>query len=88
MPAQLRVLAGRDGGRLFPLPAGQPLLVGRDYATHTRLKDPQVAMLHCQVEDRAGSFVSVTQRAYSEMPTETTVPVAMPVAPHAAAARA
>jgi pSer/pThr/pTyr-binding forkhead associated (FHA) protein len=61
MSAQLRVTAGRDIGRLFPLLLGQPLLVGRDYATHTRLKDPQVAMLHCQIEAREGNFV-VTDR--------------------------
>jgi S-DNA-T family DNA segregation ATPase FtsK/SpoIIIE len=49
MPRQLRVLAGRDGGRVFTLPEGQPFLVGRDMGTHTRLKDPHVAMLHCQL---------------------------------------
>lgn len=49
MPHQLRVLSGRDSGRLFPLPEGQPFLLGRDMGGHARLKDPQVAMLHCQV---------------------------------------
>jgi pSer/pThr/pTyr-binding forkhead associated (FHA) protein len=49
MPRQLRVIAGRDNGRVFPLKENQPLLVGRDMGTHTRLKDPHVAMLHCQV---------------------------------------
>ena len=62
MPAQLRVVAGRDSGRLFPLPVDGHLLVGRDFGTHTRLKDPQVAMLHCQIEGREGSFV-LTDRA-------------------------
>jgi pSer/pThr/pTyr-binding forkhead associated (FHA) protein len=61
MSAQLRVTAGRDIGRLFALPPAGPLLIGRDYATHTRLKDPQVAMLHCQVEARGEDFV-VTDR--------------------------
>ena len=50
MAHQLRVLAGRDCGRVFSLAEGRPLLVGRDMGTPTRLKDPQVAMLHCQVE--------------------------------------
>jgi pSer/pThr/pTyr-binding forkhead associated (FHA) protein len=50
MAHQLRILAGRDCGRVFALAEGQPLLVGRDMGTHTRLKDSQVAMLHCQVE--------------------------------------
>ena len=49
MVRQLRVVAGRDAGRVFVLTEGQPLLLGRDMSTHTRLKDPQVAMLHCQV---------------------------------------
>jgi pSer/pThr/pTyr-binding forkhead associated (FHA) protein len=49
MPRRLRVIAGRDSGRLFALADGQALLVGRDVGTHTRLKVPQVAMLHCQV---------------------------------------
>ncbi len=49
MPRQLRVISGRDNGRVFPLKDGEPLLVGRDMGTHTRLKDPHVAMLHCQV---------------------------------------
>ncbi len=49
MSHQLRIIAGRDCGRVFPLLEKQPLLVGRDMSTATRLKDPQVAMLHCQV---------------------------------------
>jgi pSer/pThr/pTyr-binding forkhead associated (FHA) protein len=49
MAHQLRVLAGRDCGRVFPLQEQQPLLVGRDMGTATRLKDPHIAMLHCQV---------------------------------------
>jgi pSer/pThr/pTyr-binding forkhead associated (FHA) protein len=49
MTGRLRILTGRDSGRVFNLPAGQPFLIGRDMGTHTRLKDPQVAMLHCQV---------------------------------------
>jgi pSer/pThr/pTyr-binding forkhead associated (FHA) protein len=49
MAHQLRVIAGRDSGRLFPLREQQTLLIGRDMGTATRLKDPHVAMLHCQV---------------------------------------
>ena len=49
MGHQLRVIAGRDCGRVFPLQEQQLLLVGRDMSTATRLKDPHVAMLHCQV---------------------------------------
>jgi pSer/pThr/pTyr-binding forkhead associated (FHA) protein len=53
MPIQLRVVAGRDSGRLFSLPAQGVFLIGRDYGTNTRLKDPHVAMLHCQIECQA-----------------------------------
>ena len=49
MHCQLRVLSGRDSGRIFQLRPGLPFLIGRDMSTHARLKDPQVAMLHCQV---------------------------------------
>jgi pSer/pThr/pTyr-binding forkhead associated (FHA) protein len=49
MGHQLRVIAGRDCGRVFQLQEQQLLLVGRDMSTATRLKDPHVAMLHCQV---------------------------------------
>jgi len=49
MSHQLRVIAGRDCGRIFPLQAQKVCLIGRDYGTATRLKDPQIAMLHCQV---------------------------------------
>jgi pSer/pThr/pTyr-binding forkhead associated (FHA) protein len=59
MPRQLRVIAGRDCGRVFPLKENQPLLVGRDMGTHTRLKDPHVAMLHCQViQDGEGALLT------------------------------
>jgi pSer/pThr/pTyr-binding forkhead associated (FHA) protein len=46
---QLRVVAGGDCGRVFLLHDEDPLVLGRDPGTHIRLKDPQVAMLHCQV---------------------------------------
>jgi pSer/pThr/pTyr-binding forkhead associated (FHA) protein len=64
MPRQLRVIAGRDNGRVFPLKEHEPLLVGRDMGTHTRLKDPHVAMLHCQV-DPDGDGALLTDRGSS-----------------------
>jgi pSer/pThr/pTyr-binding forkhead associated (FHA) protein len=57
MATQLRVLSGRDSGRLFNLVEGKPLRIGRDMGTDTRLKDPQVAMLHCQVVATSGRVV-------------------------------
>jgi pSer/pThr/pTyr-binding forkhead associated (FHA) protein len=64
MPHQLRILAGRDCGRVFALPEKQVLLVGRDASTNTRLKDPQVAMLHCQVVAE-GDAARLTDRGSS-----------------------
>lgn len=64
MARQLRVLIGRDSGRVFALPEGQPFLIGRDFSTHTRLKDPHVAMLHCQVVVE-GDRVVLTDRGSS-----------------------
>jgi len=64
MSRQLRVLAGRDCGRVFSLHDQQALLVGRDPGTHTRLKDPQVAMLHCQVVAQ-GDAALLTDRGSS-----------------------
>lgn len=57
MILQLRIMAGRDAGRAFKLVEGQPLLIGRDMGTATRLKDPQVAMLHCQVLAQDGKVI-------------------------------
>jgi serine/threonine protein kinase len=49
MSAQLVVVAGPDKGRSFPLSDGQPLVVGRSQTTATRLNDPHVSRIHCQV---------------------------------------
>jgi pSer/pThr/pTyr-binding forkhead associated (FHA) protein len=64
MAAQLRVAGGKDIGKVFALTEGQPLLIGRDMSTHTRLKDPHVAMLHCQVLLSSGAAV-LTDRGSS-----------------------
>lgn len=50
MPPQLQVIAGPDAGRTFNLSAGVPLQVGRSQATPTRLTDPSVSRVHCEVE--------------------------------------
>jgi S-DNA-T family DNA segregation ATPase FtsK/SpoIIIE len=64
MSRQLRVIGGRDSGRVFTLTEGQPLLLGRDQGTHGRLKDPQVAMLHCEVVLQ-GEVATLTDRGSS-----------------------
>jgi serine/threonine protein kinase len=49
MNGQLQVTAGPDQGRVFELQEGKALLVGRGQNTETRLKDPQVSRVHCQI---------------------------------------
>jgi len=50
MPKRLLVLAGPDEGRTFEVPNGGNLLMGRSRATDTRLIDPHVERVHCQVQ--------------------------------------
>jgi serine/threonine protein kinase len=50
MTLQLVIVAGPDKGRTFPLAPATPLLVGRSKDTETRLTDPHVSRVHCQVE--------------------------------------
>jgi serine/threonine protein kinase len=50
MARHLLVIAGPDKGRTFELKPGEPLLVGRSQATQTRLTDPRVSRVHCEVK--------------------------------------
>jgi serine/threonine protein kinase len=50
MSMQLVVVAGPDKGRSFPLNPGDTLLIGRSQATQTRLVDPRVSKVHCELE--------------------------------------
>jgi pSer/pThr/pTyr-binding forkhead associated (FHA) protein len=50
MSPLLVVIGGPDRGRTFPLVAGQTLQIGRSQATATRLTDPTVSRVHCEVE--------------------------------------
>ena len=47
---QLVIIAGPDKGRTFPLTPGEPLRVGRSQTTPTRLTDPHVSRVHCEVQ--------------------------------------
>jgi serine/threonine protein kinase len=49
MVKRLLVVAGPDEGRDFVVPAAETLLLGRSRATETRLIDPHVSRVHCQV---------------------------------------
>jgi serine/threonine protein kinase len=50
MAFRLVVLTGPDQDRSFPIPEDQILLLGRSRGTQTRLTDPQVSRVHCEVE--------------------------------------
>jgi serine/threonine protein kinase len=50
MSAQLVVTAGPDKGRAFPLMPGQTLQIGRSQATATKLADPTISRVHCEIE--------------------------------------
>jgi serine/threonine protein kinase len=77
MGMQLTVIAGLDKGRSFDVPSDAKLQIGRSQSTQTRLTDPHVSRVHCELEvhgDRvtvvdaksaAGTFVNgkrVTQQ--------------------------
>jgi serine/threonine-protein kinase len=57
MAAQLEVIEGPDRGRVFPLSEGQTLQIGRGPSSDTRLCDPCVSRLHCQVVAHNGTLV-------------------------------
>jgi serine/threonine protein kinase len=57
MAKRLFVIAGPDKGKAFPLPEGETLLVGRSKATETRLTDPHVSRVHCQIQMEADRVI-------------------------------
>ncbi len=50
MTPQLHITSGLDKGRSFPLVVGETLQVGRSQATATRLTDPTISRVHCEIE--------------------------------------
>jgi serine/threonine protein kinase len=50
MTPRLVVSAGPDKGRFFPLVVGETLQIGRSQTTATRLTDPTMSRVHCEVE--------------------------------------
>jgi serine/threonine protein kinase len=57
MVGKLVVVAGPDMGRSFDLQEGQTLVIGRGEKTETRLKDPQVSRVHCQLQVKGGKII-------------------------------
>jgi serine/threonine protein kinase len=81
MPKQILIISGPDKGRLFPIPDAEPLLIGRSKATQTRLSDPHVSRVHCQIllegeqvvvsdfESASGTFINdkrITQQVLKD----------------------
>jgi len=64
MSGQLMVVAGPDRGRTFPLEEGQTLVIGRGMNTETKLTDPRVSRVHCQVR-LAGDRLHLTDAGSS-----------------------
>jgi anti-anti-sigma regulatory factor len=58
------VVAGTDRGRTFPLEEGQTLVIGRGMNTETKLTDPRVSRVHCQVR-LAGDRLHLTDAGSS-----------------------
>jgi serine/threonine protein kinase len=59
MVKKLVVIAGPDRGNVYPLPEKDSLLLGRSRATESRLSDPHVSRVHCEVMVH-GKTVSVS----------------------------
>ena len=57
MSKRLLVIAGPDKGKAFPLPEGETLLISRTKATETRLTDPHVSRVHCQIQIEADRVI-------------------------------
>jgi serine/threonine protein kinase len=57
MIGQLEVVHGPDKGRIFPVAEGETVQIGRGPATVTKLCDPFVSRLHCQVEAHDGRLL-------------------------------
>ncbi len=57
MRGQFVVIAGPDQGRVFSLAEGQTFVLGRGQNTDSRLKDPSVSRVHCQVLVDGGKIV-------------------------------
>ncbi len=46
---QLKIVSGPDKGRAFDLTSGQKLVVGRGEKSDTKINDPSVSRVHCEV---------------------------------------
>lgn len=59
MSFQLQIIAGPDAGRTFPLTKDGSLVVGRGSDSDTRIRDPRLSRVHCEIGHRDGQFLLV-----------------------------
>jgi serine/threonine protein kinase len=57
MPFVLRIVSGPHKGRCLLVEEGAPLLLGRSRHAETRLEDPGVSRVHCEIELEDGQVV-------------------------------
>ncbi len=55
MKLQVQILHGPEAGRVFPLTEGQPLIIGRGPQSHTKINDPHMSRVHCQLAFKDGN---------------------------------
>jgi pSer/pThr/pTyr-binding forkhead associated (FHA) protein len=63
MGMQLTVIAGPDKGRSFEVAGGEKLQIGRSQSTQTRLVDPHVSRMHCELEVQGERVVLVDAKS-------------------------
>ena len=56
MSMQLKVISGPDAGRAFDIGPGETLIVGRGEKSDTRINDPSVSRVHCELVAKEKSF--------------------------------
>jgi serine/threonine protein kinase len=59
MHGKLVVIAGPDKGRSFELKEGQTLVIGRGEKSDTKLKDPAISRVHCELQVKSDKILLV-----------------------------
>ncbi|MBB3206631.1 uncharacterized protein (DUF1810 family) [Rhodopirellula rubra] len=59
MPHQVTIIAGPDPGRKFIVPDSSPLVIGRGSDSDTKIRDPRLSRIHCEIRHENGRCVLV-----------------------------
>ncbi|MCM2372396.1 FHA domain-containing serine/threonine-protein kinase [Aporhodopirellula aestuarii] len=57
MTHQVTIIAGPDAGRKFPVPNEEPLVIGRGSDSDTKIRDPRLSRIHCELRKVDGRYV-------------------------------